>query len=157
MRNKLIRLTESDLHRIVKESVNKVLNEMVDEGQGWDFFNRVRRDYKNGDQDLDDYNQAMRDKETKVQARNFINTGDYKGDKGNVYDRDHPASSDSYYKSMDHVKSVYGDDKEAQKEYGAINHSLGGKLGRAAGYYGARGYMEYQNLKNNLKNKFRKK
>ena len=28
MNKKLIRLTESDLHRIVKESVNKVLNEI---------------------------------------------------------------------------------------------------------------------------------
>lgn len=30
MNKKLIRLTESDLHRIVKESVNKTLNEMDD-------------------------------------------------------------------------------------------------------------------------------
>lgn len=28
--NKIVRLTESDLHRIVKESVNKTLNEMSD-------------------------------------------------------------------------------------------------------------------------------
>ena len=28
MKKKLIRLTESDLHRIVKESVNKVLTEL---------------------------------------------------------------------------------------------------------------------------------
>jgi hypothetical protein len=32
MAKKLIRLTESDLHRIVKESVNRILNEM-DEGK----------------------------------------------------------------------------------------------------------------------------
>ena len=30
MNKKLIRLTESDLHRIVKESVNKILNEVLD-------------------------------------------------------------------------------------------------------------------------------
>ena len=30
MNKKLIRLTESDLHRIVKESVNRVLNEVLD-------------------------------------------------------------------------------------------------------------------------------
>ena len=29
---KLIRLTENDLHRIVKESVNKILREVVDDG-----------------------------------------------------------------------------------------------------------------------------
>lgn len=30
MNKKLIRLTESDLHRIVKESVNRILNEIGD-------------------------------------------------------------------------------------------------------------------------------
>ena len=34
MNKKLIRLTESDLHRIVKESVNKVLNEIGDTPYG---------------------------------------------------------------------------------------------------------------------------
>ena len=33
MNKKLIRLTESDLHRIVKESVNKVLNEIGDKSR----------------------------------------------------------------------------------------------------------------------------
>ena len=31
MNKKLVKLTESDLHKIVKESVNKVLNEIADE------------------------------------------------------------------------------------------------------------------------------
>ena len=34
MNKKLIRLTESDLHRIVKESVNKIVKEGFDEGMG---------------------------------------------------------------------------------------------------------------------------
>ena len=34
MNKKLIRLTESDLHRIVKESVNRVLNEIGDTPRG---------------------------------------------------------------------------------------------------------------------------
>lgn len=34
MNKKLIRLTESDLHRIVKESVNKILNEIGDTERG---------------------------------------------------------------------------------------------------------------------------
>ena len=36
MNKKLIRLTESDLHRIVKESVNRVLNEDIDVHMGID-------------------------------------------------------------------------------------------------------------------------
>ena len=34
MNKKLIRLTEQDLHRIVKESVNKIVKEGFDEGMG---------------------------------------------------------------------------------------------------------------------------
>ena len=44
MNKKLIRLTESDLHRIVKESVNKVLTEM-----DWKtYMNAAQKDYKAG-------------------------------------------------------------------------------------------------------------
>ena len=41
MNKKLIRLTESDLHRIVKESVNKVLNEIGDTPKGQYMLGRV--------------------------------------------------------------------------------------------------------------------
>lgn len=41
MNKKLIRLTESDLHRIVKESVNKILNEIGDTPQGQYALGRV--------------------------------------------------------------------------------------------------------------------
>ena len=45
MNKKLIRLTESDLHRIVKESANRVLNEVGYEGNL---------------QDTEDYNKAVK-------------------------------------------------------------------------------------------------
>ena len=32
---KVIRLTESDLHKLVKESVTRILNENIDEGNLW--------------------------------------------------------------------------------------------------------------------------
>lgn len=41
MNKKLIRLTESDLHRIVKESVNKILNEIGDTEKGQDALGQV--------------------------------------------------------------------------------------------------------------------
>ncbi len=43
MKKKLIRLTENDLHRIVKISVNKILRE----GEDWD-------DYDDGEEEYDD-------------------------------------------------------------------------------------------------------
>ena len=46
MNKKLIRLTESDLHRIVIESVNKILREEVDTGQITPAYERNRM-YRN--------------------------------------------------------------------------------------------------------------
>ena len=43
MTKKLIRLTESDLHRIVKESVNKILNEIGDTAKGQYMLGRLQR------------------------------------------------------------------------------------------------------------------
>ena len=62
MNKKLIRLTESDLHRIVKESVNNVLNEGVSsawdaiERSGYDVYDNfvdfLKNFYANGNRDL---------------------------------------------------------------------------------------------------------
>ena len=41
MNKKLIRLTESDLHRIVKESVHKIINEIGDTEKGQDALGQV--------------------------------------------------------------------------------------------------------------------
>ena len=42
MKKKLIRLTESDLHRIVKESVRKIINEAGDTNRGQYLLGRLR-------------------------------------------------------------------------------------------------------------------
>lgn len=42
MNKKLIRLTESDLHRIVKESVNKIINEIGDTYDGYKMLGRLQ-------------------------------------------------------------------------------------------------------------------
>ena len=41
MNKKLIRLTESDLHKIVKESVHKIINEIGDTEKGQDALGQV--------------------------------------------------------------------------------------------------------------------
>ena len=67
----IIRLTESDLHRIVKESVEKILSEEVDEGI-FDFFkkkqptqkpNRVSQYWANRENERQAAEKAKRDKE----------------------------------------------------------------------------------------------
>ena len=45
MNKKLIRLTESDLHRIVKESVNKIINEIGDSPKGQHMLGRLHGKY----------------------------------------------------------------------------------------------------------------
>ena len=47
MNKKLIRLTESDLHRIVKESVNRVLNEIGDTPKGQYMLGRLQGRHMN--------------------------------------------------------------------------------------------------------------
>ena len=47
MAKKLIRLTESDLHRIVKESVNKILNEIGDTPKGQHTLGRLNARQQN--------------------------------------------------------------------------------------------------------------
>lgn len=56
---KLIRLTESDLHNIIKESVNKILNEM--DGTELNDFGYNARELRNmlGDYDDDELNVAV--------------------------------------------------------------------------------------------------
>ena len=51
MAKKLVRLTEGDLHRIVKESVKKVLRESID-FDGYDYY-RVDIHEPNSDNDID--------------------------------------------------------------------------------------------------------
>ena len=59
MKKKLIRLTEGDLHRIVKESINAILNEVGETESGQELLGRLAaRKSFNGDKgyfDVDDY------------------------------------------------------------------------------------------------------
>ena len=73
MNKKLIRLTESDLHRIVKESVNRVLNEIGNTSKGQYILGRAqaRRAYRNGG-----YNKKY-NPEMAREIENYANTAPY--------------------------------------------------------------------------------
>lgn len=76
MKNKkIIRLTESDLHNVIKESVQEALNDMIYEGQGWDLFKRARTGYKNNDIDPREYCQNRNTDRHKQSKQNFVNHG----------------------------------------------------------------------------------
>lgn len=145
MRNKkVIRLTESDLHRIVAESVERVLSE----GQGWDMFKYGWKNAWNGegDSEMKDYRKAGKSifgnkDDMKDSTRNFIQTGDMNGADGEYYDPENP-SNNAYRK--------YGEN------YKKVDNSLGGKLGRAAGLAGAKMGFRTRDMYNKMRGYYNK-
>ncbi len=129
MRKKLVRLTESDLHRIVKESVNRVLKEM-EEGKITN-----NKPY---------FNASFDRKASKGQyAPDFMNT-----------DKDPKAIEKHNERALQHYPDITGHDELAarqkelnmSKETGKPPHmfadTIQGKLGqkRQGEYYRANGY-----------------
>ena len=97
MGKQIIRLTESDLHRIVKESVNRVLNEIGDTERGqYKLGALARRKQQRGetfDNDYDGYNYdgVFNDDDVKHYARskrNYARNSDKMRQKmGNAFDK----------------------------------------------------------------------
>lgn len=141
---KVVRLTESDLRRIVAESIKEVLSE----GQGWDMF---KGGWKNawsgeGDSEMKDYRKngesIFGDKdEMKKTTRNFIQTGDGNGDNGEYYSSEDPINN--YHRN-------YGGD------YKKVDNSLGGKVGRAAGIAGAKMAYRTRDMYNKMRGYYNK-
>ena len=85
MAKKTIKLTESELHNLIKESVKKVL----EEGQGWDTFKKGFREIKSSDED----NEKGHGKQ---KFRNFVNTGDIEGRNFRYYHPNNPTVATTY-------------------------------------------------------------
>lgn len=111
MAKKTIRLTESDLHNIIKESVKKVLKE----GQGWDTFKKSFREINPSDDDVEKGR-------GKQMYRNFVDTGDIEGRNLRYYHPNNPTVATTY--------------KDGAKE---IDRSTIGEVGRKAGAIGGIG------------------
>ena len=131
MAKKLVRLTEGDLHRIIKESVEKILQE----GQGWDTFKNLSKmrvdDYEDGEFRKDVGNLLGSD-----EIKNYIETGD--GDRRQY----------RYYNPKD---ALMGSDvyRDGNKE---IDRSKMGQLGRAAGLGAGLGVLAAKRGANKIKN-----
>lgn len=136
---KTIRLTESDLHNIVRRCVNEV----IQEGQGWDAVKNIwsnRKDWIDDDEtynDTNDFNQKL---------SNWVNTGDYetpKGDKKMIsYREDDPTRG---YSNVGH------DDTRGLKK---TNQSLRGRIGRSAAGAAIKGMYNYGKMRNAVRNGF---
>ena len=130
---KRIKLTESDLHRIVNESVKRVLIE----GQGWNMFNNIRKranDYD--DDDWDDWNNDMSDpeyrKDNKKAMKNFIKYGDANNE------------GRPYYDEEGYATNYPGENNQNRR----INRGYLGQLGRWAGANAGMGYVHARNAMN---------
>jgi hypothetical protein len=135
-----IKLTESDLHNIVRRCVNEV----IAEGQGWDAVKdiwRRRGDWMNDPSTYDDqeFNQGL---------DNWVNTGSYdikNGEqKAKSYKEDEP--------------TVGFDSIEPNEEMGLkkTNQSLRGRIGRSAAGAAIKGMYNYGKARNAIKNGFGK-
>lgn len=136
---KTIRLTESDLHNIVRRCVNEV----IEEGQGWDTVKDVwrrRGDWMNdpktySPEEEGDFNQSL---------KNWVHTGSY-----DIEDGDGKASS---YKESDPTtgyRDLSPDDSRGLKK---TNHSLRGRIGRSAAGAAIKGMYNYGKARNSIQN-----
>lgn len=161
MNKKLIRLTESDLHRIVKESVNKVLSEAINELDPRTYASYADKRAKQanvekylGNDDKADslYKKAHQGKQAAVKAfnnqygydkeypidgqyRKGLNTARYEMDLGSG-DKNYPYRANTYYAETD-PKYAHGQ---------TINFGKGGNdvVNHRRGSYGDN-YEEYKN------------
>lgn len=131
MERNRIRLTESQLRRIVEESVYRIL----DEGQGWNKFKTGMRDLRKGEfdsqMDSDSFFSDFRN-----DAKRYIKDGSF-------------FDGDGYY---DEEGDAYpSNDSEGIRK--PVDRGIGGRLGRAAAVAGLYGASRARQLGN----KFRRK
>ena len=128
-----IRLTESELHNIIKESVINILNE----GQGWNKFKKNIKDFWNGEYDdtlKQDFN-SLKDKRIRRDIKNYINNND-----GCEYYDEH---------GWGHNCDGWG-----SRGFKPTNNNLSGKLGRAAGFAGTLASAGLRHGYNKLRGKY---
>ena len=133
-----IRLTESDLHKVIKESVMNVLKE----GQGLDFFKDTYKDMANDeDFDLSDFLNYW--KHNRSDVKNFVKSGDaFTSDSNRVGD---------FYDPQNPLISYPGN----RTGYKKINKSTYGKMGRATGAIGANATALGTAIKNSIRKRIR--
>lgn len=125
MAKEIIRLTESDLHAIICDAVNQII-----EGQGYDFFKQAATapidysNYKSGD-----LRRELSDPYKQKAMKNFIKHG-------NATDTDYSDYSQedlpSHYDQDNPTNGIY-DASDTFVKNKPINRGIGGKIGRAAG------------------------
>ena len=155
MGKKIIRLTESELHDFIQESVKTILSEisnantesLVNEGQGWETYKALRNDIKNRDDyDFGEFKKELRDKETGKAFKNYLKHG-----VADFFDHVDP-NWDTHYDATSPTSNIHATNPDAKP----INKKLSGKLGRAAGLAAGIATVGAGAAKNSIRNRFKK-
>lgn len=133
-----IRITESDLHNIVRRCINEVL----EEGQGWD---AVKSLWNRRGEWMDDPDTYSDEAGFNKELKNWVNTGDTEGDKAISYKESDPFVGHSSIEPGD-----IGNGITLKK----ANQSLRGRIGRSAAGAAIKGMHKYGKAKNAIKNGF---
>jgi hypothetical protein len=142
MNNKLIRLTESDLHRIVKESVNRILSEAINE-----LDPRTYASYAQKRQMQGQYDKAQKGKIAAINAFNQQYGKDeyYPNGGQNRYEmiapsgeNNYPYRAETYYEEPNYPRGAAGQTINFAKQGDNIVNHRDGQLG-----------LNYQEYKDN--------
>ena len=141
-----IRLTESDLHNIVRQCVNEV----IQEGQGWDavkdIWNR-RGDWMDDPETYEDPKQFKRD------LGNWERTGDY--NTRSIRRSGEGSQPMKSYKANDPTTAYDSIDPDETAGLKPVNNSLRGRVGRKAAGAAIYGMYNYGRAKNAFRNGMR--
>lgn len=124
-----IRLTESQLHNIIR----KCVNEAVNEGQGWTKFKDSTKRLWNGE--FDDQLDSIGSEQWNKDVNDYVNGGD-------VY---------TSYKNYDDEGNWVGDWKPGSKK---ANRGISGRIGRWAATQGINGMARTRNMYNKMRGKY---
>ena len=157
MNKKLIRLTESDLHRIVKESVNKIISEL-NRSTMQNAYNKMMQQGRRGQ--AASMNDTFNDMYNGYDSEgNYVNQTDLSG-KGRHYFLNH---SDNGESTISNGKSTYGDETSKYNPnvsngyLGQRNDSLAQKAQQIQDWqYGKKGAMPYRTNSNMTPNYMRR-
>lgn len=121
-----IKLTESQLHNIIRKCVNEALSE----GQGWNSFKSIGKRIMNGDEDERINSGYFNTKKWKDDANDYIN----------------PDENDKYYDE----EGTFLRNKRNEKSK-SVNKGISGKIGRWAAAKGLEGLGRAKGVYNKLK------
>lgn len=130
MAKRVIRLTESQFHALVK----KCVNESLEEGQGWNYFKSAFKPHlgDNGKQNAFQY--GMNNSDT---LDDMMNDPDYQQQMGDFVEYGNAGPEDNkHWYGEDGMPTDFDGEHEKKSMGNAIDNSTFGKLGRKAGVAG---------------------